>query len=119
VLDHDSVVTVPEIGANSVEAREPLHDRQRDVVRAAAAGLQAKIERSSDEWLRSEFGSDPAGRSDALAERPWLTGFGRDRLAGLVIAIKSRCWATITDRRRDRIQLLSVSTGYIRRRCHR
>jgi hypothetical protein len=36
-LDYESVATFLEIGANSMEAGEALHDRQRDVVRAAAA----------------------------------------------------------------------------------
>ena len=35
-LDHESVATFLEIGANSVEAGQALHDRQRDIVRAAA-----------------------------------------------------------------------------------
>jgi hypothetical protein len=67
LLDHELIATSLEIGANSVEAGEALHDRQRDLIRAAAVRLQAKIERHSDEWLRSEFGSDAAGRTDALA----------------------------------------------------
>ena len=60
-LDHEKVATFLEIGATSVEAGEALHDRQRDIVRAAAGRLQAQIEQSSDQWLRAEFGSDPFG----------------------------------------------------------
>jgi hypothetical protein len=67
LLDHEKLATFLEIGADSVEAREALHDRQWDVVRATAARLQTKIARNSDEWLRREFGSDPSGRADALA----------------------------------------------------
>jgi hypothetical protein len=66
-LDHEEVATFLEIGATSVEAGEAVHDRQRDIVRAAAGRLQAHIERNSDEWLRAEFGSDPSGRADAAA----------------------------------------------------
>ena len=66
-LDHEAVAAFLEIGATSVEAGEAVHDRQRDIVRAAAGRLQAHIERNSDEWLRAEFGSDPSGRADAAA----------------------------------------------------
>ncbi len=66
-LDHESVATFLEIGATSVEAGEALHDRPRDVARAAAGRLQTQIERNSGEWLRAEFGSDPSGRADAAA----------------------------------------------------
>ncbi len=66
-LDHEAVATFLEIGATSAEAGEAVHDRQRDIVRAAAGRLQAHIERNNDEWLRAEFGSDPSGRADAAA----------------------------------------------------
>jgi hypothetical protein len=66
-FDHEAVATFLEIGATSVEAGGVVHDRQRDVVRSAAARLQAQIERNSDVWLRAEFGSDPSGRADAAA----------------------------------------------------
>jgi hypothetical protein len=76
-LDHESIATVLEIGANSAKAGEALHDRQCDVVLASAARLQTQIERNSDEWLRSEFGSDPWGRSDASAAIAALDVFFR------------------------------------------
>ena len=66
-FDHKSVATFFEMDANAAEAGEALHDLQRDVVRAAAERLQAQIERNGDEWLRSEFGSDPSGQADASA----------------------------------------------------
>jgi tetratricopeptide (TPR) repeat protein len=66
-LDHEKVATFLEIGATSLETGDALHDRQRDVVRAAAGRLQAQIEQNSDQWLRAEFGSDPSGRADAAA----------------------------------------------------
>ena len=105
-LDHDLLATFLEIGAKSAEAGEALHDRQRDVVRAAAAKLQAQIERNSDEWLRSEFGSDPAGRLDASAVIAALddvlpkclpdglsvaeANLDPERIAGLVVAKAGR-----------------------------
>jgi hypothetical protein len=54
-------------GSEQCPSGDLVHDRQRDVVRAAAARLQAQIERNSDEWLRSEFGSDVSGQADASA----------------------------------------------------
>jgi hypothetical protein len=66
-LDHEAVANFLEVGGSSVEAGGALHDRQRDVVRSAAAHLQAQIERNSDVWLRTEFGSDPSGQADAAA----------------------------------------------------
>ena len=101
-LDHEKVATFLEIGATSVEAGEAVHDRQRDIVRTAAARLQGHIERNSDEWLRAEFGSDPSGRADAAAAIVALgdilpkclpDGLGvaqanldTERIAGLVVA---------------------------------
>jgi hypothetical protein len=101
-LDHEKVATFLEIGATSVEAGEAVHDRQRDVVRAAAARLQGQIERNSDAWLRAEFGSDPTGRVDAAAAIAALhdilpkclpdalsvaqANLDTERIAGLVVA---------------------------------
>ena len=101
-LDHEAVATFLEFGANSVEAGEAVHDRQRDIVRTAAGRLQAHIERNSDEWLRAEFGSDPSGRADAAAATAALgdiipkclpdglkvaqANLDTERIAGLVVA---------------------------------
>jgi Tetratricopeptide repeat len=101
-VDHEAVATFLEIGATSVEAGEAVHDRQRDVVRSAAARLQAQIERNSDQWLRAEFGSDPSGRVDAAAAIAALddilprclpeglsvaqANLDAERIAGLVVA---------------------------------
>jgi len=101
-LDHEAVATFLEIGATSVEAGEAVHDRQRDIVRAAAGRLQAHIERNSDEWLQAEFGSDPLGRADAAAAIAALgdilpkclpdvlkvaqANLDTERIAGLVVA---------------------------------
>jgi hypothetical protein len=113
-LDHESVATFLEIGANSVEAGQALHDRQRDIVRAAAERLQAQIERNSDGWLRSEFGSDPSGRADASAAIAALddvlpkclpdglsvaqANLDPERIAGLVVAKAGRADESFRER---------------------
>jgi len=105
-LDHEKVAALLEIGATSVEAGEALHDRQRDVVLASASRLQAQIERNSDVWLRTEFGSDPSGRADAAAAIAALddilpkclpdglsvaqANLDTERMAGLVVASAGR-----------------------------
>jgi hypothetical protein len=105
-FDHKSVATFFEMDANAAEAGEALHDLQRDVVRAAAERLQAQIERNGDEWLRSEFGSDPSGQADASAAIAALAdvlskclpdglsvaqaNLDPERIAGLVVAKAGR-----------------------------
>ncbi|HEY1363700.1 MAG TPA: tetratricopeptide repeat protein, partial [Xanthobacteraceae bacterium] len=102
VLDHKSVADFLELGATSAEAANTVRERRCDVVQAAAARLQRRIEQNVDAWLRAEFGADPAGRDDATAAIAALddilpkclpdslsvarANLDAERIAGLVVA---------------------------------
>ena len=66
-LDHETVATFLDIVATSIEAGEAVHDRQRDIVRAATGRLQA---RSSETATRGcGPNSVPIHRGERMRQR--------------------------------------------------